>query len=93
MATPLPVQTRLHEPVATVTSIPIISPPPNLGKEKKINEDGSYEIVYKSEDGISYKIEYYNESNSLQYSIEYLYDYDGRIVGVVKKDKNGNIID
>lgn len=82
--TPLPVQTP--------TPIPLLTPPPNLEKVKKTNEDGSYQLTYNSKEGISYKVEYYNQAGALKYYIEYLYDYDGKIVGVVKKDKNGNII-
>jgi len=90
--TPNPPATPVSTDPPAETAIPVQSPPPNLEEEKKVNEDGTYKITFTSEEGIPYKIEYFDDSDTLEYYIEYLYDYNGKIIGVVKKDKDGNII-
>jgi tetratricopeptide (TPR) repeat protein len=96
LKTEIPVKTPLVQKTPLPddkTPVPVQTPPPNLDKVKKKNDDGTYMIIHNSQEGISFKIEYFSESGSLQYYIEYIYDLEGKIIGVVKKDEKGNIID
>jgi hypothetical protein len=91
--TPSPEPARTKPPLPTPTLILTKTPPPDLDQIKKVDTDGSYSVFHNDDDGTCYKVEYYDDNDSLVYYIEYVYRYDGKIIGVVKKDSQGNILD